>query len=206
MSSREQYFTLFRLAADQGGYFTAQQARTVGYAYPAHHYHVAAGNWVRVGHGLYRLRDYPWPEHADLIEVSLRLADHQGRPRAVFSHETALVLHELSDANPARLQVTVPPHFRHPVESQVVVHRAALEASEWEQREGYRVTAPLRTLLDIATSDTSWPYLEDAVSAALKRGLVQRRHLRAYAGSKKVQARLEAALQAAEKRLSHQEV
>lgn len=206
MSSREKHFILFRLAAEQGGYFTAQQARTVGYAYPAQHYHVAAGNWTRVGHGLYRLREYPLPEHADLIEISLRLADHQGRPRAVFSHETALVLHELSDANPSRLQVTVPPHFRHPLEAQLVVYRATLQANEWEQREGYRVTTPLRTLLDIAASATSWPYLEDAVFPALKRGLVHRRHLLEYVGKKQAQARLQAALQAAEKRMSKQEV
>jgi hypothetical protein len=68
------------------------------------------------------------------------------------------------------------------------------------------VTTPLRTLLDIAAPDTSWPYLEDTVSEALKRGLVQRRHLREAASRKKVQARLEAALQAAEKRLHRQEV
>jgi predicted transcriptional regulator of viral defense system len=199
MSSREKYFTLFRLAAEQGGYFTAQQARAVGYAYPAHHYHVAAGNWEHVRHGLYRLRDYPLPEHADLIEVSLRLADHQGRPRAVFSHETGLVLHELSDANPDRLHVTVPPHFRHPLETQLVVYRVKLEENEWEQHDGYRVTTPLRTLLDIAASDISWPYLEDAVAQALERGLVQRHHLRVATGKKKVRARLEAALKAVEK-------
>jgi hypothetical protein len=34
------------------------------------------------------------------------------RPVGVFSHHTALSLHELSDVNPSKLEITVPSSFR----------------------------------------------------------------------------------------------
>ena len=46
---------LFDVAADQGGYFTAAQARDVGYSYQAQAHHVAAGNWLRIDRGIFRL-------------------------------------------------------------------------------------------------------------------------------------------------------
>ena len=42
---------LFHVAAQQGGYFTAAQAKSVGYSYQAQAYHVAASNWNRVDRG-----------------------------------------------------------------------------------------------------------------------------------------------------------
>ncbi|MGH2515554.1 MAG: type IV toxin-antitoxin system AbiEi family antitoxin domain-containing protein [Ktedonobacterales bacterium] len=191
---------LTAIASHQGGHFTAHQALLAGYTYPRHHYHVHSDNWERVARGIFRLRDYPLPEREDLIVLSLMSHDHAGQPQAVFSHETALALHDLSDANPARIHLTVPPGFRRQLPSGIVIHRGIVSPEEWEERDGYRVTTPLRTLTDIAASPTSWPYLEQAVRDALRRGMVRRRQLLAANLSEDAHIRLVAAVDASEQK------
>lgn len=168
---------LAEIAGCQGGYFTARQALSVGYAYPEQHYHVMHGNWERVARGIFRLRDYPSPEREDLITLSLMSHDRSGQPQVVFSHETALALHDLSDVNPSRIHLTFLPGFRRQMPPEVIMHRGQLRPEDWEERDGYRITTPLRTLLDIAQSPTSWPYLDAAVRDALRRGFVRPQHL-----------------------------
>ena len=184
----------------QSGYFTAQQALSVGYAYSEHHYHVTRGNWVRVTRGVFRLRDYPPPEREDLVTLSLISHDHSGQPQAVFSHETALALHDLSDANPARIHLTVPPGFRRQLPHEVILHRGLLRPTDWEEREGYRVTTPLRTLVDIAESLTSWPYLDAAVRDAIRHGMVRPRRLLEVHVSAQACDRLATAIAAAQEK------
>ncbi|MEJ5312638.1 MAG: type IV toxin-antitoxin system AbiEi family antitoxin domain-containing protein [Anaerolineae bacterium] len=165
---------LYALAEAQGGYFTAAQARKAGYAYSQQHFHVARGTWVRVERGIFRLRNFPPDEHEDLIRLTLWSRTQQGQPQVVASHETALALHALSDVLSARIHLTAPPGFRKPAPSGCVLHRAALAAAEIEVRTGYRVTTPLRTLLDVADSPLSQEHLDKAVSQALERGMVRR--------------------------------
>jgi hypothetical protein len=55
----------------------------------------------------------------------------------------------------------------------IVLHKAELSPGEWEEREGYCVTAPLRTILDTAASPSIWSFLPDAVYDAVQMGLVR---------------------------------
>ncbi len=103
---------LFTLADQQVGYFTAGQARALGYSDRLMHHHKTQGNWLEVGWGLYRLRDYPATAEEDLMRLYLWSRDKQGRPQAVVSHDTALGLYELSDLMPSRYHLSVPPGFR----------------------------------------------------------------------------------------------
>jgi predicted transcriptional regulator of viral defense system len=192
--------SLYALAAEQGGYFTARQALAVGYAYPEQHYHVAHGNWERVARAVFRLGDFPRPERDDLVVLSLLSHDRSSHPQAVFSHETALALHDLSDVNPARLHLTVPPGFRRQLQAHTMVHRGLVPPEEWEEHDGYRITTPLRTLTDVAASRASWTYLETAVRDALLRGLVRRRQLLAADLSQEAHARMVEAVDAAEQK------
>lgn len=189
---------LHALASSQAGYFTARQALAIGYGYPEQHYHVTHGNWERIARGVFRLRDYPLPEREDLIVLSLLSHDSTSQPQAVFSHETALALHDLSDVNPARVHLTVPPGFRRHLPPGLIIHRGLIPPTDWEEREGYRITTLLRTLTDIAVTPASWPYLEQAVRDALHRGLVRRRHLLEAELPEDAHARLVAALEAAD--------
>jgi len=181
-SSREMSRALFAVATAQGGYFTAKQARESGYGYSHLDYHVAAGNFERVGHGLYRLSAIPPGEHDELVRLTLWSRDQADEPQAVVSHESALVLHELSELLPGAFHLTVPPKFRKAAPRGCVLHRARLGPVDVEERPGFRVTTPLRTLLDVAQGRTSQEQLAKSVADALSRGLVRRGKLEEEAG------------------------
>jgi predicted transcriptional regulator of viral defense system len=176
-STRNAIRSLRATAQGQGGYFTAKQAMASGYGYPHMDYHVATGTFERVGHGLYRLADMAPDEHDDLIRLCLWSRDRADRPRAVASHESALVVHGLAELLPDKVHLTVPPGFRKPPPPGCVLHRSAVGLDEVEERAGFRVTTPLRTLVDAATGTTSREQLEKAVVDALERGLVRRSRL-----------------------------
>ena len=103
---------LYETANAQGGFFTARQAREAGYEDSVHPYQVRSGNWVREARGVYRLAQFPTPARPDLMVWQLWSRNRQDEPQGVFSHATALTLHDLSDVMPAKLDMTVPPGFR----------------------------------------------------------------------------------------------
>jgi len=185
---------LYQIAAAQGGYFTAAQARRAGYAYSQQHFHTSRGNWLRVDRGLFRLRDFPPSEREDLIRWALWSRDQAGAPQAVVSHDTALTVHGLSDVMPARVHLTVPKGFRKRVPPGCVLHTDSLSLAEIEARAGYRVTTPLRTLLDVADSPLSQEHLNQAVRDALERGLIRRHLLETTPCSTAARRRLDQAL------------
>jgi predicted transcriptional regulator of viral defense system len=176
-SSRDAARSLFSKALEQGGYFTAKQAREAGYDYPHLDYHVSAKNFERVEHGLYRLTSLPPGEHDDLVRLTLWSRNRQDEPQAVVSHESALVLHDLSELLPAEIHLTVPPTFRKEPPAGCILHKARLAPKDIEERAGFRVTVPLRTLLDAAASGVPEEQLQKAVADALARGLVRRKQL-----------------------------
>jgi predicted transcriptional regulator of viral defense system len=195
MTYKDAASALHAIAADQAGYFTAQQARKAGYSYRAQNYQVSAGNWIKVDRGIYRLHNFPSQEREDLAVLTLLGHNRAGEPQAVVSHDTALAIHELSDINPAAIHLTVPPRFRKRMPDQVRFHVARLLPGDWEQREGYRVTTPLRTLLDEAASPLSQELLEGAVREALARGMVREKTLLAAHAPQQAMSRIRRAAQ-----------
>lgn len=187
---------LFLLADRQAGYFTAGQARDLGYSGRLQHHHRHQGNWLEVDRGLFRLRDYPTTPDEELVKLSLWSRNLEGEPQAVVSHETALRLYDLSDLMPSGVHLTVPKGFRKTPPKGVVLHKASLESVDVEARAGYRVTAPLRTLLDLAASPLSPEYLEAAAQEALQRGLIRQSKLERAVGEleRAARERLERAL------------
>jgi len=159
------------IAFSQAGFFTAAQALTVGYSYQAQKYHVDSGNWVRVDRGLYRLPNWPSEPDDQYVRWSLWSGG-----RGVVSHESALNVHGLSDVDPARLHLTVPPGFRS-ADDLIVLHRSTPPGSDIEQRRAWRVTTPSRTLADVAAGDLSQEQIERAVADAIEQGLLTRRAL-----------------------------
>jgi predicted transcriptional regulator of viral defense system len=170
---------LFEIADRQVGYFTARQAREAGYDYRLQHYHRARGHWIPMGHGLFRLDRYPEGENEDLMRLYLWSRDRKGEPQAVFSHETALRLHGLSDLMPEKVHLSVPKGFRKQPPKEVVLHKTDVSEADAEDWDGFRVTTPLRTILDVVRSrEVSPEHLESAVREAVARGLVRRKRLR----------------------------
>lgn len=183
---------LTALAARQAGYFTSAQAREVGYSYPAQNYHADRGNWERVRRGIFRVPG--WPAREDDAYVLWNL---WSGGRAVLSHQTALAVHDLGDANPVRVHMTVPRGFR-AGDPALVLHKADLYPADVEDREGYRVTTAERTLLDVAAGDVPQEQVQSAVSDAVSRRLVSPRRLRSRSDEFGVRAalRIERALSA----------
>lgn len=165
---------IFEVAERQSGYFTASQALEAGYSYASQHYHHKVGNWVRDGWGIYRLAHFPRTAHEELVRLMLWSRDRAGDRQAVVSHDTALEIYAMNDVMPAQIHLTVPRGFRKNAPRGVVLHYSDLEASEIDERDGYRITTPLRTLLDTADSSRSPDLLEAATKEALRRGLVRR--------------------------------
>lgn len=166
---------LFNLAAEQGGYFTAAQAKEIGYSYQAQAHHVAAGNWLKIDRAVYRLAEWLPDVHDDLARWTL-----WSRGRGVVSHESALAVHELSEFEAAKVHLTVPPGFRMRDDA-VALHLANLSEEDIEARTGFRVTTPVRSLIDVAADAPDEEQLARAVADGESRGLVVRRVLRARA-------------------------
>ena len=169
---------LFEIAESQQGYFSTPQAVAAGYARSTHSYHVEAENWVREHRGVYRLRKYPRGEEGPLVLWSLWSRNREGKPQGVYSHLTALSVKELSDANPAKLDMTVPPEFRRNGEVPAVLrlHKARLTADEIILERGYAVTTPMRAILDLAISgEADHDLIAQAINEGQSRGLITRK-------------------------------
>ena len=165
---------LFDLADSQGGYFTAKQARKAGYYNRLQHYHKKKGDWVSVERGIYRLKNYPVADRGNMIRWSLWSFNRREEPQGVFSHQTALALHELGDFMPSKIHITVPPHFVKKIPSKnVVLHRAVLPLEDIEKQSSFKVTTPMRSLFDAFEAHVEPDQLERAVNDALTRGVVR---------------------------------
>jgi hypothetical protein len=78
---------------------------------------------------------------------------------------------------PGEIHLTVPPSFRKDSPAGCILHKARLAPKDIEERVGFRVTVPLRTLLDVAASGVPEEQLQKAIADALARGLVRRKQL-----------------------------
>lgn len=166
---------LFALAADQAGYFSAAQAKSLGYSYPAQAHHVNAGNWLRIDRGIFRLADWVPEVNDDLARWTL-----WSKHRAVVSHDTALGVYGVGEFESPRIHLTVPPGFRMRDDA-VVLHPADLPDDDVVTRPGFRLTTLTRSLVDVAAGHADEDQLARALAEALERGTVTQRQLRSRA-------------------------
>jgi predicted transcriptional regulator of viral defense system len=161
---------LYETAGAQDGYFTTQQAADAGYSSQLLLKHIHAGRIARTRRGIYRLVHFPAGDYEELTIVWL-WSERAG----VFSHQTALALHGLSDALPAQIHLTLPAawlHRRFRVPQGVVLHHAEVPAEDRMWFGPVPVTSPRRTLSDCARELVSPELLRQAAREALGRGLL----------------------------------
>ena len=173
---------LTALAASQSGYFTSKQAAAIRYTAPKRNYHVHAGNWVRELRGIFRLLTQPLPARPDLILWWLWSRNRRDQPQGVYSHRTALSLHELTDVMPSRLHMTVPRTFRRSaaIPKAVALHMADVPPSDIENIDGVPVTKALRTLIDlVASGELPIQDLQLAFADATRSGKITRAEIAA---------------------------
>ncbi len=162
--------SLFVVAQEQDGYFTTTQASQSGYSRPLLHKHLASGKMVRARRGIYRLVHFPVSDHEDLVVFWL-WTEQAG----VFSHETALALHDLSDALPGKVHLTVPPSWRRRrlrVPAGLVLHFADVGEVDRASYSAVPLTAPLRTLRDCIEANVAADLVRQAIVQARRRGIV----------------------------------
>jgi predicted transcriptional regulator of viral defense system len=163
---------LYETAAAQEGLFTTRQASEAGYSPQLLVHHIRGGRVIRVRRAVYRLVHFPAGEHEELVTVWL-----WSEQAGVFSHETALGLHGLSDALPAQIHVMLPAAWkrrRFRVPEGVVLHHADVESRERAWIGPVPTTSVSRTLNDLAHSGLSPELLRQAAQQALRRGLATR--------------------------------
>lgn len=156
---------LNELAFRQAGYFTASQARGIGYSAQSQKYHADRGTWVRVERGLYRLAE--WPSHeSDSYTRWFVWGEREG----VLSHDSAAALHGLGDLDPHSVHLTFPEPRRTRLNG-VTLHTAALPAQDVVEAAPVRLTTPSRTVLDLADSPITQEQFTEIVIDSLDRTL-----------------------------------
>jgi putative AbiEi antitoxin of type IV toxin-antitoxin system len=181
---------LYSVAEAQAGFFTAKQAKKAGFSASSHTYNVRKGHWEREYRGIYRLSSFPAVLRPELVRLHLWSMDRTGQAQGVYSHSTALGLYltpeaaGLPDVHP-ELEMTVPKSFRRmsATPEGLTLHYADLPESDIAARNGYRLTTPLRTILDLAAGDLATgdaaaadtmprAELSKALQRILERGLI----------------------------------
>ena len=168
-ASAPDHAVLFAVADAQAGCFTAAQAAAHGFSSALLGHHVRAGRFLRLTRGLYRFRDYPAQPGDEIVAAWLRQA-----PDAVVSHESALEVLDLADTIADRVHLTVPRSRRRLVaQDGVAIHTTThpLAPGDVLTRRGMRVTAPARTIADVAAAGVAPDQVTAAVQAALARGM-----------------------------------
>ena len=163
---------LYEIAAAQEGYFTTRQAAEADY-YPALlAKYLSSGRIARIRHGIYRIIHFPAGEREELVVVWL----WTGRV-GVFSYETALALHGLSDVLPARIHVSIPISWsnrRLRVPEGVELHFDDVTEQETVWLGAVRATDVARTLSDCARAALAPDLVGQALREAEDRGLLDR--------------------------------
>ncbi len=164
---------LYEHAAASAGYVDTTVAQEAGFSNQMLRYYVTVGRLERAARGIYRLTHFPASDHEELVVVWL----WSGR-EGVFSHETALALHELSDAMPAVHHLTLPSAWasrRLRVPDSVELHYDDLGDDEVTWVGPIPVTSPGRTLLDCARDGVSLDLVEQAADQIARRGILSRK-------------------------------
>lgn len=164
MDATESVYTLLK---QNRGYLTSKEARENGVQNKTLQRMAERGLIERVAHGLY--------VGADIFPDPFFVAQYRC-PRGVFSHDTALFLHDLSDRNPLRLTMTIPSGWNSPLltDENIIFYysgpkRMRLGVCETETSSGIKVRAydTERTLCDCLKSIDKLD--RDLVLTALKR-------------------------------------
>ena len=161
---------LYQTAATQSGLFTLGQAEACGYSSQHLQKHLRSGRIIRVQRGIYRLTQFPTSELEELVVLWL----WSGR-EGVFSHATSLFLHDLSDALPTLVHMTLPTSWRGRrlrVPEGLALHHADLAEADRSWIETIPVTTPRQAITECLSAHTAPELVEQAIRQARQRGLI----------------------------------
>jgi hypothetical protein len=164
LTHRPDWNALYAHAEVQAGCFTTAQAADAGYSPQLLEKYLANGRVIRVRHGVYRVVHFPATEEEDLVVHWL-----WSRFEGVFSHETALSRHGLSDLLPDNVEMTVPTRWRSRrvrVPRGLRLHYANLSPNDRAWYGSVPITSPARSVKQVP----------GAVDDEAREGLVSHEH------------------------------
>ncbi len=169
MATHVAYDTVHELATEQHGLLTATQATALGVAPKTLVAMAARGRLERVSYGVYRDRRVPEDRWTPYMAAALWPYGTVG----LLTAETVLALLDLSDVNPAVINITVPAAYRarrRPPPPGVLAHHADVSAAERTAIEGVPATTVERAIRDCAKAHLGPALLRQAINDARKSG------------------------------------
>ncbi|MFZ0536734.1 MAG: type IV toxin-antitoxin system AbiEi family antitoxin domain-containing protein [Candidatus Sulfotelmatobacter sp.] len=168
-------------AEENEGFVTAAQARSLGIKDSVLARLTQRGKLQRVARGVYRIPYFPSDRLGQYREAILWARADSGPKKIALSHETALAVYGISDANPPRVQITVPKsaRLRRRRPKWVEIHHADLRASDIVNREGLPVTTIEKAISQL---------LEETGRVGLARGALKDARKQGYISAEKASA------------------
>jgi predicted transcriptional regulator of viral defense system len=170
---------LYKIAENQAGYFTAQQARGVGYSWERLSQNVKNDTFLRVLQGVYRLSRFPHNPHEDMYIAWLKVG-----PASVISHESALAVYDLADVLPSQTHIIMPRSASRRRKG-IRLHTSALRKNEISYRNGLPITSVERTITDVIRAGMPEDQVRDVVRDAFQRGLSSPEKMLTYSVGRK---------------------
>ena len=171
---RTRFDELVTLAEEHDGLFTSEQAVNAGFTGSVLSRLAQRGRIERTARGVYRIPYVPINRFSQYREAVLWAQAHRGPHLLALSHETALAVYGISDANPAAIHLTLPKSTRLRRESprSVVVHHAELSGQEITLIEGLPVTSIRRTIIDLLHAGGRIDLVGQAITDARHEGYI----------------------------------
>lgn len=171
---RSRFDELAALAEDNDGLVTAEQARAEGFTDSVLARLVQRKRIERIARGVYRIPYFSPGQFSQYREAVLWAKANRGPEPVALSHETALAVYGISDANPATIHLTLPrdARLRRKTPKGVVVHHSDVSPDDISIQEGIPVTTIDRTITDLLQSRGRTDLLKQAVSGARREGYI----------------------------------
>jgi predicted transcriptional regulator of viral defense system len=171
---RSRFDELVALAEENEGLVTAEQARSAGFTDSVLARLVQRERIERIARGVYRIPYFPPGRFSQYREAVLWAKANRGPDSVAISHETALALYGISDANPTLVHLTVPKsaRLRREKPQNVTVHRDDLTKNDITVQEGLPLTTISRTVTDLLASGGRIDLLRQAISDARREGYI----------------------------------
>ncbi len=171
---RTRYNELTTLSDGHDGLFTSEQARRAGFADSVLVRLAQRGRLERMARGVYRIPFVPLNRFSQYREAVFWAKAHRGPTNVALSHETALAVFGISDANPASIHLTVPAaaRLRRVCPPALDIHHADLTGAETTVVEGVPVTTVARTVEDLLKSGGRVDLVRQAITGARKEGFI----------------------------------
>lgn len=162
----------------QQGYFTRAQAHRRGVDDSALQRGVTSGAVERLDHGVYRISGAGYDPHQRLRVVWLRLTpglsprERTIRPHLWVSHRSAAALFDLGVAIADVPEFISDRRLQSRSDVKIRVRTGGLDRDSWTVHDGFAVTTPVRTIVDLAHDHMDGGHLGRIASDSLARGLV----------------------------------